>query len=245
MAKPLKTAVKRITSWSISRFNDHDLCNALAGYKHVQKLKEPGNQAMQRGADIHDVAHFYIKGKGRTMPPELADFSKLFKDLRAVYDKNSKLQPIYVEENWGFARDWTPCAWDDWDNCWLRVKMDCARFESKNTLVLYDWKTGKQRPNKQEEYMRQLELYGLTALCMFPRAELKVLPRLVYLDEGTTYDGPPGAPLVYTMADVPRLKKQWERRVAPMLADTTFKPRPGRQCQYCHFRRSNGGPCRF
>lgn len=72
----------------------------------------------------------------------------------------------------------------------------------------------------------------------------EVRPRLVYVDEGVVYPDP-RKPIVYTQADVPRLKELWAKRTKAMLSDTKFAPRPGAYCKYCHFRKSNGGPCRY
>ena len=72
----------KITSWSFSRYADYKNCPLKFKLKHVDKLNEPPNEAMARGAAIHTLAEEYIKGKGRTVPPEL----KLFEAVQLAED---------------------------------------------------------------------------------------------------------------------------------------------------------------
>jgi hypothetical protein len=197
---------------------------------------------MARGALIHTIAEQYIKGVlPAKIPPELKAFAADFKELRAMYKKIA--YSMVVEDNWAFTKGWDETAWNDWVGCWVRIKLDCAFHFDGTTLRVRDWKTGKFREEKNEEYLEQLELYALSALLLHEHIQ-EVRPDLVYLDVGVVYP-PADAPLVYTRADIPRLKKLWEKRVKPMLTDTVFAPRPNNLCKWCHFRKDNGGPCQY
>lgn len=147
---------------------------------------------------------------------------------------------MVVEDQWAFTNTWGETAWNDWVKCWVRIKVDCAHHLDEETLRVRDWKTGKFREEMNEEYLEQLELYALTALLLHPHIQ-KVETELVYLDEGKIFK----APKVYTRADIPALKKLWEKRVTPMLKDKRFAPRPNNKCRWCHFSKSKGGPCKF
>jgi RecB family exonuclease len=229
----------QITSWSFSRYNDYRTCPLKARFKHVDKLKEPKNDAMQRGIDIHKLAETYIKGELSTIPPELKKFTDMFKDLRKAAKR--KVLPAKVENSLALKRDWTETVWNDWNHCWLRVNTDAENYDGPETIKLYDWKTGKPSSYKVDEYMEQLELYALAAMVMYPWVA-QVTVKLVFLDTGDVFPSA-DTPVVFTRADIPRLKKLWEKRVKPMLTDTVFKPTPNSLCKYCHFRKSNGGPC--
>ena len=96
------------------------------------------------------------------------------------------------------------------------------------------------------EYLEQLELYALAALVLHPHIK-EAKPRLVYTDLGIVE---PKEPLVYTQADVPRLKKLWAQRTKPMMTDKKFAPRPNDKCRWCYFGQSGkakGGPglCKY
>jgi PD-(D/E)XK nuclease superfamily len=229
----------KVTSWSFSRLSDYNQCPAKFKYKHIDKMKEPPNAAMARGSEIHNLAEGYVKGAGRTLPPELKKFEAEFKMLRKLY-KGAKL-PMVVEDNWAFTESWELTEWNNWAECWVRIKLDCAHHLDAETLVVTDYKTGKFRDDQNETYMSQLELYALSAMLQMPHVT-RVLPRLLYLDHGVSF---PQTALEYTREDIPRLQKIWATRVKPMFLDTRFAPKPNRFCSYCHFSSSKGGPCQY
>lgn len=240
-----KIPVKQITSWSFSRYGDYRQCPLKAKLKHLDKIQEPPNDAMARGAAIHDMAEGYIKGKISRMPAELKRFDKLFRELRKQYKK--KINGMVVEDMWAFDRKWNETAWNDWANCWVRIKLDCASHDDEVTLRIRDWKTGKFRDEMNEDYVEQLELYALAALILHDHIE-RVIPELVYLDQGSIYP-PEGEEMVFTRDDIPKLKKKWEQRVKAMVNDKKFAPRPNDKCRWCFYRAANkdagGGQCKF
>ena len=240
-----KIPVKQITSWSFSRYSDYKQCPFKAKLKHIDKIQEPKNPAMERGAQIHDKAEDYIKSKIRSLPAELKLFKTEFAALRKQYKK--MINGMVVEDTWAFTSDWTQTQWNDWVGCWVRIKLDCAHHEDDDTLIITDWKTGKFRAEMNEDYVEQLELYALAALLLHSHIE-RVKPRLVYVDEGKIYPSA-GEEIIFTRADIPKLTKLWNKRVAPMMRDKLFAPRPNDKCHWCHFRKSNkangGGQCKF
>lgn len=236
--------LKVLTSWSFSRYSDYQQCPLKAKLKHIDKIKEPPNAAMERGAHIGELAEKYIKGELKALPVEL----KLFKTEFTMLRKQHKVKPengMVVEDNWAFRKDWTETTWDDWANCWVRIKLDCAHHVEEDVLKVIDWKTGKHRPDNLEAYMEQLDLYALGALLTYPHIN-QVQVVLGFLDHGIWE---PKVPKVYLRAELPGLKKAWEARVKKMLSDTLFAPRPNRFCGWCHFRKANkengGGQCQY
>jgi len=234
---------KQLTSWSYSRYTTYKQCPRKAKLAFLDKITEPPNQAMARGSEIHKLAEDYIKGKIRAMPAELKLLKGEFTTLRAMYKKKSLA--MVVEDSWAFTKTWDRTMWNDWTGCWLRIKLDCAHHLDEDTLVITDWKTGSFRPDTVTDYEEQLELYALGALLLHPHIK-EVQPRLAYTDAGKIH---PEIPEAYTQADLPKLKKTWEKRVKPMMNDTVFAPRPNDRCKWCFYRRSNaangGGQCEF
>lgn len=229
---------KPLTSWSFSRYSAYTNCPAQFKYGTLEKRPVTKNPAMQRGADIHDkVSAFLTATKKATMPTELRQFRDLVMEIKASRKKFPG--KTVVEDTWAFRKDWSKTVWDDWNGCWVRIKLDAA-YHVGDSLYIIDWKTGKFRPERHQEYLEQLELYALGGLLIFPEAKV-VEPRLVYLDEGTTH----ASDTVYSAADRPRLQKGWEKRVAPMFKDQTFKPKPSNLCRYCDFSKSKSGPCAY
>jgi hypothetical protein len=248
MATTKKTIpIKPLAAWSFSRYSAYKQCPLKVKLTAIDKLKEPGSPAMERGNVIHQLAEDYIKGKLKKLPPELAKF----KDEFAMLKKTYKADPasMVVEDQWAFTNVWGMSSWFDMATCWARIKIDCAHHISGTSMTITDWKTGKYREDSNVEYLEQLELYALTCLLMHPHLE-EVMPRLAYLDLGIYYPAVGQAVLRYTRADIPKLKKAWEKRVTPMMTDSNFAPRPNQYCRNCHFGQSGvarGGPglCKF
>lgn len=219
--------IKQITAWSYSRYSDYSSCPRKAKYKVIDKLKEPGSAAMDRGSAIHALAERYAKKELRALPDELALFKAEFTALRK--------QKVITEEQWAFTVNWEPAGWSDWNSAWLRVKMDCAYVDrDTNRLQIIDHKTGRVN----DAHKNQLSLYAVAGLIMFPDVQ-GVDAKLWYLDQGEEFTQG------YERGELPFLQKTWERTVKKMLTDKTFKPNPGPACRWCHFKKGNGGPCEF
>lgn len=258
-AKPTK-----ITAWSFSRYSVYAQCPLKAKLKFIDKLPEPGSPQMERGSQMHTVIEQYIKGAVPRMgkiPEALAsqdyakgiepkqvsmslsaDFSAMMKGLRARHKKDPAA--VSVEDTLAYRADWSPTRWDDWSGCWLRIKIDCAEIDgtadSLNVSVI-DWKSGRFRPMEQNSYALQLDLYALGMLTKYKDVkDVTVLPSLVYLDEGHRHTVGE-----YTLADLPRLKKEWTQRTKAMLNDTKFAPRPNSMCRFCEFSAAKSGPCKY
>lgn len=240
-------ATKQITSWSFSRYTTYKTCPLKLKLSAIDKISEPPNDAMKRGADIHTLAEEYINGKIPRLPKELKLFELEFKNLRSKYKKSVGKGTVLVEDNWAFTSDWVQTAWNDWTNCWVRIKLDLAHISKSGVLEVIDWKTGKFRESSNEDYLEQLELYALGAFLALPQIN-EVKPKLKYLDHGITYP-PENAGITYKRSDLPKLKKAWENRVKAMMGDKIFAPKPNNLCKWCFYRKSNkdsgGGQCKF
>jgi hypothetical protein len=233
--------IRPLTAWSFSRYSDFKTCKALFMYKHLMGMKEPGNDAMQRGTDIHKMGEQFLKGITPKLPAELSLFPDEFKQVKKEKVKS-------VEDTWVWTQDWKQeTVFNDWAGAWVRIKIDVCYINVKeNVSVPIDLKTGKIRDERQAEYMEQLELYALGALLKYPDTK-GTSPRLWYLDAGVIYpDGSDNQPeLFYAQSEVPALKKKWAARIKPMFTAKGFPPEPSHSCTWCHFRKSNGGPCKY
>ena len=249
----LKPIAKPVTAWSFSRYQDYMTCPLKFRLKHIEKVHEPKNDAMQRGIDAHDDAEKWTKGTIPKLPLSLAAMKDEFARMRKLY-KGKKL-PMIVEDNWAFTKDWDETQWNNWAECWVRIKLDCAHYEEEDgrmIMIITDWKTGKANSYKVAEYMEQLDLYALAGMLMSSFDEVTVRPRLGWLDDGTFYPNPDkGEEVVeYTRADLPRLVKEWAKRVKPMMSALNFPPKANSKCQWCFYGqagRAKGGPglCKF
>lgn len=219
-----------ITAWSYSRWSVYEECPFKAKCKFVQKLPEPGSDAMERGDRIHKAIEAYLKDGGR-VPPEAKPMAK---DLQAL----RKLKPV-VEGELAFDKSWKKVDWFSRE-AWCRIKMDAlVPPVDGGTARDIDFKTGKLR--EAGEHDDQLMLYGLAGLLVFPTASAAT-GELWFTDHGKIVQRQEG---VFPRKDESALKKLWEGRVKKMLTDTRFEPTPSNACRWCHFRRANDGPCKY
>ncbi len=250
--------IKKITSWSFSRWNVYDQCPAKAKYQFIDKLPQPPSKNLERGTLIHKQAECFIKGQPAPMltdpiprltmggdwvdvkkvkfhklgvlPPELKSFEEYFQFLARRY--KNKLSAMAVETTWAFRADWSHTTFDDWKGCVLRVKVDCA-YEEDGILYIDDWKSGKYNADLAEEYKKALQLYTLGGFMWYPHIK-KIRPRLRYTDMGASWPEE-GEILEYDRADIPKLKELWLKRTRPMLNDIQFAPKPNSKCRFCPF----------
>lgn len=265
--KATRGAAKKLTYWSFSVYSSYKQCPLKAKLGSIDKIREPGNAAMARGNEVHKLCEDYVKGvislkqlkdaaKKTSYKPWDPDYAlDELNRLRKVYANRNKLaahamQPA-VEDTWAFTNEWAQTVWNDWAGCWVRIKLDVGEFFKEGKKLIYvptDWKTGRYyEGEKGDEYVEQLELYALGALLMYPHVD-EVRPRLVYVDAEAVFP-PQGEELVFTRADLPALKKLWEKRTKAMFNDTKFAPRPGQYCRFCFYRAGNagngGGQCKY
>ena len=97
-----RTKPTQITAWSFSRYSCYKQCPLKAKLQFISKIKEPPNDAMKRGAYIHDLAEGYIKGTVSRIPKELKEFKTLFQRLRKQYKK--VINGMVVEDTWAFTK---------------------------------------------------------------------------------------------------------------------------------------------
>jgi hypothetical protein len=201
------------------------------------RIEEPPNPSFIKGNMIHDNAAKYISSAIKDIVPELKQVTDRLKSYRKL--------KASVEQDWAFTKDYAKTRWNDWANCWLRIKTDvCAVTPGKTKatalIQITDWKSGKV----YEDHKQQRSLYALGALQLVELGELapgakdvKVIAEHLYTD--TTQS----ATEEYKSSDLPKLKREWGLRIQQMMSDTRYLAKTGFHCRYCKFRKSAGGPC--
>lgn len=214
-------------AWSYSAYGVYKQCPLKYKLTKIDKLPEPKGPALERGIEIHAKAEKFLKNGG-PIPRELSLFRD---DFKWLYERGAA-----PEERWGFTSQWTPIGFFA-KNVWLRLVVDTIVINTQGThALIVDFKTGKMRPG----YDEQLELYVSAAFKFFPALET-ISTELWYLDSGDCI----GRDSEYTPKDADKFRKEWIKRIKPMQNDTRFDAKPNEWCRYCHFRKSNGGPCKI
>lgn len=227
------------TSWSFTRWSDWDECPARAAWGHLDKLDKdlPKGPALTRGGFLDGETEKFLRGKVRTMHPELKPAAEELKWMRAEKHK-------IIQEGWAFDVRWNPCSPTDWDRCKLRVKIDFGALHGTH-LSITDTKTGQFKEHMNDMYELQLNLYVASSFAQLPTLKTADA-RLLYTDTNIVYPDPDEME-TYTRKEGEQMQKDWDKRVKPMLADRTFRPRPGHYCRWCPFRKNGplNGPCKY
>lgn len=217
-----------ITTWSYSAYALYTECAYKFYLEKIEKREVPTPPAFIKGRKAHEAIEDYLKKPNETPFPTVGSkFSKLIKYLAAH-------PRVFVEQSWAFNRNWGESRWSEDNTTWLRAKCDAGVHQGDNVIEIVDWKTGKKYGENED----QVELFALTAMMRYKEAP-HVFTTLAYLDGGEEVPGE------YSANDREKLKAKWEKKVVPMFTDTVFAPRPNDRCSWCHFRNSNGGPCKF
>lgn len=231
-----------LTSWSYSVYTSYMKCPLAVCFEKIKRIKifEPENPSFVKGNYVHKGAEAYIKTEGKKEPKPIPELQHVTERLSFHRRAKSLLEP-----DWSFTKDWLLSRYNDWDNCWLRIKVDAVAVipptkKEPPLIHITDWKTGKV----YDDHKQQRSIYALGALQLVELGELaegnkdvRVIAEHLYTD--TTQS----ATEEYTMKDFAPLKREWMTRIKQMMSDTTYRPKPGYHCRWCRFRKSNGGPC--
>lgn len=222
-------------SWSFTAWAAWYECPLAAALSRIDKLDKhlPQGPALIRGRELDEATERFITKRDAKLHPELMPAKTLLTQWR-----NVKPAEKVVQENWGYNSAWEPVSSTDWDNCKLRIKLDFGHLKGTH-LDIWDAKTGKYREEQNDKYEMQLDLYIAGAFAQIPHLETATA-RLLYTDFNIVFPEPAAKLRVYTRAEAEAMQKAWDRRVKPMLADRSFKPKPSFRCRYCNFRK--GGP---
>jgi len=212
-------------AWGFSKLDCFRTCPAKFKYQFIDKLPTQGSPAMDRGSKIHEEAEAYLRGWIPALSEPLTNWQEELDSL-----KEMKCQP---EAAWGFDKNWTLLP--NWlhPDTWLRAKSD-AHYVQGDTLIIIDFKTGKYRVPSTE----QIELYAICGGAVYPELE-KVTTEFWFLDANNTYAKQ------YTKAHLLELRKKYAQYAAPLYTEEVWKPVPSRDCRWCDFSTSRGGPCQF
>lgn len=226
--------VKQHKSWTPTKLAQYTECPAKAMYKHIDKLREPPSPALDRGTEIHNAAEGFITKREPKLHSDLK--MKKTKAMLVLLQKEYKLRKVRVELELAFTKEWKACHWLAKD-VYVRFKIDAVHFLKGGEVRVIDWKTGKFK--ESQDYDEQLEAYCLALL--ISGLATRARSTLWFTDSDDVVDSKE----VFTVKDLPALKKKWEKKAKPMLTDTKHSPRPSFGCKWCPFSCNKGGPCEF
>lgn len=128
-------------------------------YYHQRIAKtvvDKGGEASIAGERIHKQLEARLLHEAR-LPPELSKLEPIAQSIEKLAEGGELL----VEQEMTLTCELKPTGW--WDNdAWFRSKLDvCVVVGDK--AVVFDWKTGKRRPD-----FTQLEMFALQVFSHYP-----------------------------------------------------------------------------
>lgn len=211
--------------WGFSKLDVYRACPKKFEFQFIKKFPQDSSPAMERGGKMHEEIELYLNGWSDKLSDLVVSWKEAFDKLKSQNFKGE--QALGFDKDWNLLKDWFHKA------TWLRVKMD-AYYRVGDTMTVIDFKSGKYRQPSQD----QIELYAIAGLSIFPDIKT-VSAEFWFLDTGDVFTK------VYTADELILLRKKYEREVQPMYSDVKWEPTPSRECRWCPYTKTKGGPCQY
>lgn len=229
-----------ISAWSYSRLATWRQCPFKAKLTMIDKLKEPTNDAMMRGANIHKKLEVYMKERGGRAPKEAGPYKDM---LRTLKKDRHKYRKYATEMQVAFDREGRQVDWFA-RTVWLRGIFDLFILKSDTEALIIDYKTGKKR----DEHVDQADMYAALFYLLYKDVAAQLgakdvlTVQFLYVDQDDT-----SATLnkTYSLEACELHWKRFEKMGDAMTSAVAFVAKQGPLCKWCHFRKDNGGPCEY
>lgn len=219
-----------IRAWSFSALSLFETCPLHAKYSKVDKVPElprpsapSGEHANDRGTRIHENMEHHVRNNV-SLVRELKTFAPDIQALKHFHDKGQ----AELENMWCFNQDWQPVHEQDYQNIWLRVKLDAFVLLEKERGVVIDLKTGKRFGN-EVKHAQQIQLYALAAFFRYPDLERTVV-ELWYPDVDELVS------TIYSRNQAMKFFSSFNERALKMTSTTDFIPKANiNACRFCPY----------
>ena len=209
---------------SYSAVKMHEQCARKYKFVKIDKLQDSSGEAANRGKLLHEEIETILKG-GLPM---------LSEDIAYLDDKLSNWIKLKAASEMTIAvnKDWQPVLYND-PTAMFRGVIDLY-LENGPEATIIDFKTGKHR-----DYSDQVSVYAALVMSCKPHIEyVKTAIEFIDLAKCDEYK-------LITRADLPSLQVSLKKRLETVEKDKIFAPNPSFLCNYCHFSKKNGGPCKW
>jgi CRISPR/Cas system-associated exonuclease Cas4 (RecB family) len=212
-------------SYSYSAIKLYEQCPLKYKLTRIDHLVEPSGDAANRGKTIHAEIEAILKG----------GLNLLSDDIKHLEEKLSNWIKVNGQSELpvGINDKWEPVAFDA-DDVMFRGIIDLFIKEQDGRATVLDFKTGKHR-----DYSDQVTVYSTVILSTMPDVDT-VENVIEFIDLAKTDRYKP-----VTRSDLPKLQLQLKGRITTIEKDKIYAPNPSVLCKWCHFRKSNGGPCKW
>ena len=159
----------KYTPYSFSKLNTHKQCNRKFKYNYIDKAPQDKKDmtALLKGGAVHSIIEHYPNESPHKLAPKYKHIVDKFISTN-IGEKYLTLDSIR-EFDFGLTKDHQPTTYSD-KNALFRGSIDFI-CKIDNVLHLCDWKTGKYKDPKWQEY-DQLMFYGIYFFQRYPNIDI-------------------------------------------------------------------------
>lgn len=213
--------------YSFSKLSTHNQCNRKFRYSYIDKAPQDNTDmtALLKGGAVHSIIEHYPNDSNH----------KLAEKYQHVADKfiSTNLGQKYLTEKsirefkFGLSNKLEPTGYSDKDALFRgSVDFICT---IDNVLHLIDWKTGKLKDQKWQEYT-QLMFYGIYFFQRYPKIDTIRISYVYVEHEDMEND------LVLERQYLRRYIQELTEMIKKVEEDQTFPKNETKLCEWCSFR---------
>ena len=129
-------------AWSHSALNGYETCPRRHYLLRVAKVvKEPESEALRWGNYVHKALENRLKA-GTPLPDTLTTYESICSRFEGTGEVTAEREAVLTSK-------FKPTGWWSKD-AWLRSKWDVAIRHRPGVMSIWDWKTGKRKPDSDQ-----------------------------------------------------------------------------------------------
>lgn len=243
-AKPVRQAIRYVSYTQLSTFKT---CPLQYKYRYILKIPVPPSAALTFGSTIHRVVtRFYEDAKAGKSPTKNDLLGLLEDEWSSIGFKNRQYEEKMKRRGVELLKGFYANAYDpdrlpaDLEQPFkLKItpdltvggRIDRVDRHDDGTLEIIDYKTGQAPKRKNIARDLQLSVYALAAVDkgIYDHPVEKVRVSFYFLDGGETVSA------TRTKEDLDKARTTIAD-TARAMSTSTFKPTPGKHCDFCEFR---------
>lgn len=209
---------------SYSAVKTYEQCPSKYKFSRIDRLPEPSGPQAERGKTLHAEIENALKNNLPLLSDDVKHLAERIEEWKVV--------GAVSEMEIAVTDDWKETSFDDKDSLFRGI-IDLY-YEENDCAIVIDFKTGKIR-----DYSDQVAVYAALVMSCKPHIQ-SVRPIIEFIDHRQTTNY-----AVHKREDLEKMQKDLQTRVHRVQFDPVYAPNPSFLCRYCHYRKDNGGPCKW
>jgi len=217
----------KYTPYSFSKLATHKHCNRKFKYNYIDKAPKDKMDmtALLKGGAVHSILEHYPNETKHKLAPKYQHIADKF--IATTLGEKYLTQDSIREFSFGLTKELTPTEYSD-KQALFRGFVDFI-CTINDVLHLVDWKTGKYKDPKWQEY-DQLMFYAIYFFKRYPTIDTIKISYVYVEHEGMEND------ITLERQFLDNYVEQLISLIHNTENDTEFKKNEGRLCDWCEFK---------